>query len=241
MSNENVDIEFDEWIRDSSLSMDLVFPQSFHDQADPSDFSWLSDLDQYLASPLPTSNDHDSDIMEYFTNVTSELSLVILHPTVVQKSYQNEKRFMAPQPLVYLIGDRWPVAHSDLSIRIGNGSRNRLAFSGQVVQETDRVDLLTQASYLRSFKGAKTNYAKVIFKSLFVSEADKMKSINLLFNVDIGSKEKAELSFESKEIKIISKPSKKKFSTKGNNMGISTIITARLDRIWIYGCIIQSI
>jgi len=238
MSNESVDIQFDEWIRDSSLSMDFVFPQSIHDQAGPSDFSWLTDLDQHLASSLSTSNDHDSDVMEYFTNVTSELSIVMLHPTVVQKSYQNEKRFMAPQPLVYLIGDRWPVAHSDMSIRIGDGSRNRLAFSGQVVQETDRVDLLTEASYLRSFKGAKANYAKVVFKSLFVSEADKMKSINLFFNVDIGPTEKAQLSFESKEIKIISKPSKKKFSTKGNNMGILVFIIARLDLIWIYGCII---
>ena len=243
MSNEIVDdqtLDFDEWINDSSLPMDFVFPQSPLNN-ESSDLSWLLDLDTYLVPPLETpanttpANDDDSIIMEYFNNLNSELSLIMLHPTVVQKSYQNEKRFMAPQPLVYLIGDKWPIDHSIMSINITDCSRDRSAFSGQVVQETDRVDLLTESSHLRSYKGITMNYTKVIFKSLFVSEADKQKSINLSFNLDIGSKETARLTFPSKEVKIISKPSKKKFLTKGNNDCILLDVTTRLDHIWIYG------
>lgn len=241
MSNENLlddSIEFDEWIKDSSLSMDL-FP-SLQDQNEASDLSWLNNLDELIEPSFSMSTDDEySNIMEYFTNLTNELTILMLHPKVVQKSYQNEKRFMAPQPLIYLIGDGWPILHSEVSITISDSVRNISTFAGHVFEENDRVDLLSETSYLRSFEGVKMNYCKAIFKSLYVSEADKLKSINLAFNLDYGSQEKKRLSFLSKEIKIISKPSKKKFVVKANDC-ILMMLNNRFHCVRINSCFIQS-
>lgn len=247
MSNENLlgidhSIEFDEWIKDSSVSMDSLFP-SFRsqDQTEASDLSWLNSLEEFIDPPfsMPTDDDY-SHIIEYFSNLTSELTILMLHPKVVQKSYQNEKRFMAPQPLIFLIGDGWPVLNSEVSITISDSVRNRSIFSGQVFEENDRVDLVTQTSYLKSFKGVKMNYYKAVFKSLYVSEADKVKSINLSFNLDYGSQEKKRFSFLSKEIKIISKPSKKKFMVKANDCTLF-MLNNRFNCVRINGNFIQSL
>jgi hypothetical protein len=207
MSNDN--LEFDEWINDSMLSMQDVESQN------QIDTNWLTMLDNDLQ--FFTSNDEYSNIMEYFSNLDSELTILMLHPKVVQKSYQNEKRFMAPQPLIYFIGNGWPIEHSEVSIKFNDSVKNRSSYTGQVVKENDRVDLMTETSYLRSFKN-KVNYYKASFKSLYVSETDKLKSVHLALNLEFGSQEgKSCLSFLSNEIKIISKPSKKKFLAKAND------------------------
>lgn len=219
MSNENlldIDPIFDEWITENCV--ESIFPTS-HDQTDTSEYSWFTSVENYSDPAFSISPNEDyCIIMEYFSNLTNELTLLMLHPKVVQKSYQNEKRFMAPQPLVYLLGDGWPILNSDFSITLSDSIKNRSTFVGHVFQESGRVDLLTETSYLKSFKGIEMDYFKAIFKSLYVAEADKSKSINLAFNLDFGTPDKKKrLSFLSKEIKIISKPSKKKFPVKAND------------------------
>ena len=212
MSNQ-VD-EFDEWIKNSILSIETFSPQT-QDQLETSNLNWISSFD---IDPSFSIDEEYGSIMEYFSNLTNELTVLMLHPTVVQKSYQNEKRFMAPQPLIYFIGDRWPMCNSQVIVTISDSVRDRSCYDGQLVLEHDRVDLMTETSYLRFFKRIKMNYYKASFKSLYVSEVDKLKSIHLDFKLDAGfGNRKARLSFQSKEIKIISKPSKKKFLVKTND------------------------
>eukprot|EP01147_Barroeca_monosierra_P004676 gene4676-8621_t len=122
-------------------------------------------------------------------------SITILHSRVVQKSYGTEKRFFCPPPAIKLEGDKW-VSPPDgkICIYVSMGS---LHSKGQYQPVT-----LTESLYGSS-------------RSLYISDADKRRSFCLHFKTffsngrDVGT-------FTSKPIKVISKPSKKKQSTKNN-------------------------
>ena len=109
MSNDQFDSgEFDEWIGSSELSLDhfLCSSSNLNQESladvglDREDDYWTSTLDSYIDTSLMSLisndnhlNDQYSDIIvEYFSNLTNELTVLMFHPTVVQKSYQNEKR-----------------------------------------------------------------------------------------------------------------------------------------------------
>jgi hypothetical protein len=79
------------------------------------------------------------------------------------------------------------------------------------------VSLLSQTSYISSSSPADSSapYVKSLFKSLFVNDSEKAREVAL--NVSVGLTlpgAHVKVDVESKEVRIISKPSKKKVAAK---------------------------
>ena len=86
--------------------------------------------------------------------------------------------------------------------------------------EDGRLDLLSQTSHLSSSSTPiRGEYGKSCFKSLYVSDIDKQKFVHLSFSIHHPLQDRTfeAQGFLSKQIKIISKPSKKKSSSKNND------------------------
>lgn len=157
---------------------------------------------------------------QYLTDVVQrdgQQTVIIFHAKVAQKSYGNEKRFFCPPPCVYLVGEGWQyrkalmpqvpeeeVMHQPVAF-IGIGSKNEQEMQQLIIED-------------KGYGAAKT---------LYISDSDKRKhfelSLKLLYpNGDhVGT-------FNSKRIKVISKPSKKKQSLKNADLCIQSGSTVAL-------------
>ncbi|CAG5096632.1 Oidioi.mRNA.OKI2018_I69.XSR.g14711.t1.cds [Oikopleura dioica] len=126
-----------------------------------------------------------------------------------QKSYGTEKRFFCPPPTVYLQGKGWKRKQKEISEREGyNSGDNEIhAFIGIGSQNQELQPLHLEA---KDFCAAKT---------LFISDADKRKHFTLNVKMFYGNGESLG-TFESRTIKVISKPSKKKQSLKNTDLCI---------------------
>ena len=170
-----------------------------------------------------------------------ERRLVIYTPKVGQKSYGTEKRFLCPHPLVMMYGSAWWTAQGDNSptCPIVPPSVN-ISLSGEEVIKDSPVnwttvsgkELAERINIEAIQKREQPFMGNVAGRHLHVSDnGEKRSSFSTLVRIRAPSAlapastgygkgylgtEASEIigTFESKEIKIISKPSKKKTNTK---------------------------
>uniref|UniRef100_A0A3Q2W4X2 Recombination signal binding protein for immunoglobulin kappa J region-like n=1 Tax=Haplochromis burtoni TaxID=8153 RepID=A0A3Q2W4X2_HAPBU len=134
----------------------------------------------------------------------ADQSVTILHAKVAQKSYGNEKRFFCPPPCVYITGHGWKVTQDHLK-----------EFSSSASDYVKCNKSHTHAvcvSRQQMFACAKT---------LFISDQDKRKHFCLLLRLFLGNRQEVG-SFQSRMIKVISKPSQKRQSMKNADLCISS-------------------
>ncbi|CAF3414428.1 unnamed protein product [Rotaria sp. Silwood1] len=161
------------------------------------------------------------EIMAAYLSTRHHRTVTIHHAKVAQKSYGNEKRFFCPPPCVYLSGDGWnqDLEHENLCIMISIGeplyhNDNNGSPSGNITQSSEMQHLPFENG--KRFGAAKT---------LFISDSDKRKHINLnvkmMYTNDFRDNPYIGM-FESRKIKVISKPSKKKQSVKNAELCIQS-------------------
>uniref|UniRef100_A0A5K3EMM7 Recombining binding protein suppressor of hairless n=1 Tax=Mesocestoides corti TaxID=53468 RepID=A0A5K3EMM7_MESCO len=173
------------------------------------------------------------ELMRSYLQNRRDQVLIVLHAKVAQKSYGTEKRFFCPPPCIYLRGDGWearpgPSSSSDSAFqrsflpwesehdfnanKPSNEKAQVLAFMGIGGTSTakDMVQLNLEPG--KDYSAAKT---------LFISDSDKRKHFMLTVKMfysngkDLGQ-------FNSRRIKVISKPSKKKQSLKNTDLCIAS-------------------
>uniref|UniRef100_A0A3Q1HSI9 Uncharacterized protein n=1 Tax=Anabas testudineus TaxID=64144 RepID=A0A3Q1HSI9_ANATE len=128
-------------------------------------------------------------------------TIIILHAKVAQKSYGNEKRFFCPPPCVYITGHGWRITQDHLK-----GKKQVLC------SVTYTLSVSVSVSLQQMFACA---------KSLFISDQDKRKHFRLLLQLFLGNRQEVG-SFQSRMIKVISKPSQKRQSMKNADLCISS-------------------
>ncbi|CAB1433859.1 unnamed protein product [Pleuronectes platessa] len=148
----------------------------------------------------------------------ADQSVVILHAKVAQKSYGNEKRFFCPPPCVYIRGRGWKVMQDHLKAAGYGDSVYRMCGymcldnSSQSQADTFKLVFDEQPDSTQMFACA---------KSLFISDQDKRKHFRLLLRLFLGNRQEVG-SFQSRLIKVISKPSQKRQSMKNVDLCISS-------------------
>ncbi|XP_038109675.1 suppressor of hairless protein [Culex quinquefasciatus] len=151
------------------------------------------------------------EAMEKYLRDRNNMIIVILHAKVAQKSYGNEKRFFCPPPCIYLFGEGWRMRKEQMLRRGESEQSTQLcAFIGigSSDQDMQPLDLNNSKQYCAA-------------KTLFISDSDKRKHFMLSVKMFYGSGHDIGV-FQSKRIKVISKPSKKKQSLKNADLCIAS-------------------
>ncbi|KAF6717412.1 Recombining binding protein suppressor of hairless-like protein [Oryzias melastigma] len=143
----------------------------------------------------------------------ADQSVVILHAKVAQKSYGNEKRFFCPPPCVYISGHGWRSTPDHMK-GYADSVHGYMCLDSSSQSQADTFKLVfdEQPESRRMFACA---------KSLFISDQDKRKHFCLLLRLFLGSRQEVG-SFQSRMIKVISKPSQKRQSLKNADLCISS-------------------
>eukprot|EP00127_Corallochytrium_limacisporum_P007320 Clim_evm7s247 gene=Clim_evmTU7s247 len=119
-------------------------------------------------------------------------TLILRNPRVTQKSYGTEKRFCCPPPTAHFVGDGW-TGGVDLTMAVGDDAEPQ-----RIVVDED---------------------GRAIAKNLYVSDKEGRRAFPV--KADICTPQGLKVGvFESKPIKVISKPSKKKQSSKSSDLSI---------------------
>ncbi|XP_037535611.1 recombining binding protein suppressor of hairless-like protein [Nematolebias whitei] len=150
--------------------------------------------------------------------VHADQSVTILHAKVAQKSYGNEKRFFCPPPCVYISGHGWRVTQDHHKVGGYGDSAHRLC--GYMCLDSSSQ---SQADTFKLIFDEQPNSKKLFAcaKSLFISDQDKRKHFCLLLRLFVGNRQEVG-SFQSRMIKVISKPSQKRQSMKNADLCISS-------------------
>ena len=150
------------------------------------------------------------EAMKKYLKERGDMVIVMLHAKVAQKSYGNEKRFFCPPPCIYLYGDGWRKKKDDMQ-RLGETDQGSqlCAFIGIGNSEQDMQQLDLNGKH---YCAAKT---------LFISDSDKRKHFLLSLKMFYGNSTDIGV-FQSKRIKVISKPSKKKQSLKNADLCVAS-------------------
>ncbi|XP_072046034.1 recombining binding protein suppressor of hairless-like isoform X1 [Amphiura filiformis] len=143
-------------------------------------------------------------------------TVLVQHAKVAQKSYGNEKRFFCPPPCIYLLDPGWKRKREQMQ---GDGETEAgsqvCAFMGIGNSDQDMQQLSLEG---KEYCAAKT---------LFISDTDKRKHFLLSVKMFYGNADDIGI-FNSKRIKVISKPSKKKQSLKNADLCIQSGSTVAL-------------
>lgn len=195
--------------------------------------------------------DRVSDELSRFCAAPNRLAFgerhVIIHtPRVGQKSYGNEKRFLCPPPVVTLLGARWwdppngaqrqpPI----INIRLSNEG----AQPDAIAQWTTSQGRVFDEGVGNAFMfGEDPFVGRAAGKNLHITDADKDKSREVRAQVTLraqptlgkrpdGSDNIADIelgTWNSKEIKIISKPGKRRQNTRNSELCLTTGTTVSL-------------
>lgn len=152
------------------------------------------------------------EAMERYLRERKDMVIVILHAKVAQKSYGNEKRFFCPPPCIYLIGDGWRIRQEQLNRDNHDSDQTTqlCAFIGigNSDQDMQQLDLNNGKQYCAA-------------KTLYISDSDKRKHFMLSVKLFYSNGHSIGF-FNSKRIKVISKPSKKKQSLKNADLCIAS-------------------
>ncbi|XP_031694513.1 recombining binding protein suppressor of hairless-like protein, partial [Anarrhichthys ocellatus] len=148
----------------------------------------------------------------------ADQSVTILHARVAQKSYGNEKRFFCPPPCVYISGDGWRVMQDHLKAA-GRGGDSVYRLCGYMCLDSSVQSLAD--SFKLAFNKQPDSRMFASAKSLFISDQDKRKHFCLLLRLFLGNRQEVG-SFQSRMIKVISKPSQKRQSMKNADLCISS-------------------
>ncbi|CAN9512582.1 unnamed protein product [Ophioblennius macclurei] len=147
----------------------------------------------------------------------ADQTVVILHAKVAQKSYGNEKRFFCPPPCVYISGHGWRVMQNHLKAAGYGDSVYRvcgyMCLDSSSQSQADAFKLV--------FDEQPNSRLFACAKSLFISDQDKRKHFCLLLRLFLGNRQEVG-SFQSRMIKVISKPSQKRQSMKNADLCISS-------------------
>ncbi|TKS71867.1 Suppressor of hairless protein J kappa-recombination signal-binding protein RBP-J kappa [Collichthys lucidus] len=139
----------------------------------------------------------------------ADQSVTILHAKVAQKSYGNEKRFFCPPPCVYISGQGWRVMQDHLK-EAGYGDSVYRVCGYMCLDNSSQSQSDT---YKLVFDYQPNSRMFACAKSLFISDQDKRKHFCLLLRLFLGNRQEVG-SFQSRMIKVISKPSQKRQSMK---------------------------
>lgn len=180
-------------------------------QSPPLAYPQFDITDAYFAEQAQQNQSLTREAMASYLKDRNDMIIVILHAKVAQKSYGNEKRFFCPPPCVYLFGEGWRKRQEQM-LREGESeeSSQLCAFIGIGNSDKDmqQLDLSNGKRYCAA-------------KTLFISDSDKRKRFTLSVKMFYGSGHDIGL-FNSKPIKVISKPSKKKQSLKNTDLCIAS-------------------
>uniref|UniRef100_A0A3B4U8K5 Recombination signal binding protein for immunoglobulin kappa J region like n=1 Tax=Seriola dumerili TaxID=41447 RepID=A0A3B4U8K5_SERDU len=142
----------------------------------------------------------------------ADQSIIILHAKVAQKSYGNEKRFFCPPPCVYISGRGWRVMQDHLKDAVYRVC-GYMCLDSSTQSQADTFKLI--------FDEQPNSGMFACAKSLFISDQDKRKHFRLLLRLFLGNRQEVG-SFQSRMIKVISKPSQKRQSMKNADLCISS-------------------
>ncbi|GBP20579.1 Suppressor of hairless protein [Eumeta japonica] len=151
------------------------------------------------------------EAMERYLRDRSDMVVVILHAKVAQKSYGNEKRFFCPPPCIYLFGEGW------------RQRRERMLREGETEQAAQLCAFIGIGNSDQDMQQLDLNNGKqyCAAKTLYISDSDKRKHFMLSVKMFYGNGHDIGI-FNSKRIKVISKPSKKKQSLKNADLCIAS-------------------
>ncbi|GLD58042.1 recombining binding protein suppressor of hairless-like protein isoform X2, partial [Lates japonicus] len=147
----------------------------------------------------------------------ADQSIIILHAKVAQKSYGNEKRFFCPPPCVYISGHGWRVMQDHLKAA-GYGDSVYRVYGYMCLDSSSQSQADT---FKLVFDEQPNSRMFACAKSLFISDQDKRKHFRLLLRLFLGNRQEVG-SFQSRMIKVISKPSQKRQSMKNADLCISS-------------------
>ncbi|XP_053214554.1 recombining binding protein suppressor of hairless-like [Panonychus citri] len=139
-----------------------------------------------------------------------DCKVIILHAKVAQKSYGTEKRFFCPPPCIYLYGEGWQERKERMRKEgCSEDGTQVYAFIGIGSSDQDMQQL--------HFNGENFCMAK----TLYISDSDKRKHFMLSVKMFYANSDEIG-TFNSRRIKVISKPSKKKQSLKNADLCIAS-------------------
>lgn len=176
-----------------------------------------------------------------------ERTVMIMTSKVAQKSYGAEKRFLCPPPMVLLVGSSWwsachPVnTTSDeaqptiltpprLAISMSGDTPNQSgSTSGSSSQQDGVLEWASSSGKLLDTDNPSSEFAisgRSIGRQLFINDSDeKRRHCEALVQIQVpalaASDRKSLGVFPSKPIKVISKPSKKRQSTRNSELGVN--------------------
>uniref|UniRef100_A0A3P9D2I9 Recombination signal binding protein for immunoglobulin kappa J region like n=1 Tax=Maylandia zebra TaxID=106582 RepID=A0A3P9D2I9_9CICH len=183
------------WSSTSVLVEATSYPIIVSWTSHPTNHTLVSKLQQPTipsSSERPQSHRRPSDLGR---EAHADQSVTILHAKVAQKSYGNEKRFFCPPPCVYITGHGWKMGPF--------------------------TTISTHLKFLCHHVGLAEKNSAVLHTSLFISDQDKRKHFCLLLRLFLNNRQEVG-SFQSRMIKVISKPSQKRQSMKNADLCISS-------------------